>query len=242
MSPTFAPSTSSELGLRGVLTITLGIPLVPYDEWVNKLEKSGEGLSADEEVKDMRRGPALEIIGTFTRCREVLIWTPRAGAGSFTTPNSPKTCHSSVWSTGRESSSRNPYFAFVSVRQCIVCVHNRLPTSALHLWQCRRLMMLIRFRVNARPTARQLGNGVLASVLTLIGCCGVLRVSSDPSRFHRARAAEAEEADTHRLMALRFQHSSRASPRLSSPVFRLVCLHSTDSFHVLSVDRSSWPS
>lgn len=51
------------------LAKSLDIPVVPYDEWVARLEKSGEGLSADEEVETMRLHPALKIIDMFIQGR-----------------------------------------------------------------------------------------------------------------------------------------------------------------------------
>ena len=47
----------------------LGLHVVPFDEWVERLEKSGEGLDANEEVAMMQKNPALKIIGTFIRAK-----------------------------------------------------------------------------------------------------------------------------------------------------------------------------
>lgn len=51
------------------LAKSLNISVVPYDEWVTRLEKSGEGLNADEEVEMMRLNPALKIIDMFIQGR-----------------------------------------------------------------------------------------------------------------------------------------------------------------------------
>lgn len=48
---------------------TLDLPIVSYDEWVTRLEKSGDGLTADEEVEVMRLNPALKVIDTFIQGR-----------------------------------------------------------------------------------------------------------------------------------------------------------------------------
>lgn len=43
----------------------LCLPLVPYVEWVSRLQQSREGLSATEEVESMQMNPALKIVDTF---------------------------------------------------------------------------------------------------------------------------------------------------------------------------------
>ena len=43
----------------------LGIPMVSYDEWLAKLVKSGEGLTAEREVEVMRQNPALKLMDLF---------------------------------------------------------------------------------------------------------------------------------------------------------------------------------
>lgn len=61
------------------LAQALGLLVVPYDEWIERLEQSGERLTADEEVEIMWQNPALKLIGTFIRakmapstCREAM--------------------------------------------------------------------------------------------------------------------------------------------------------------------------
>ena len=44
----------------------LGIPMVSYDEWLAKLVKSGEGLTAEREVEVMRENPALKLLDFFS--------------------------------------------------------------------------------------------------------------------------------------------------------------------------------
>ena len=51
------------------LAKSLDLPVVSYDEWVSKLERSGDGLTADEEVEVMRHNPALKIIDMFINTR-----------------------------------------------------------------------------------------------------------------------------------------------------------------------------
>ena len=43
----------------------LGLPVIPYDDWLARLVKSGEGLSADGEVEAMKENPALKIVDFF---------------------------------------------------------------------------------------------------------------------------------------------------------------------------------
>lgn len=54
------------------LAKTLGLPVVSYDDWVTRLEQSGDALSADEEVEVMRLNPALKIIDMFIQGRSTV--------------------------------------------------------------------------------------------------------------------------------------------------------------------------
>lgn len=73
------PRPVSWASIMEPLAKVLGLGIVPFEEWVNRLEKSGEDLTADKEVEVMRQNPALKIIGTFIRaklappmCREAM--------------------------------------------------------------------------------------------------------------------------------------------------------------------------
>lgn len=44
----------------------LELPLVPYAEWVQSLQKSGEGLDAKQEATALRTNPALRLLDFFT--------------------------------------------------------------------------------------------------------------------------------------------------------------------------------
>ena len=41
------------------------LDVIPYDDWVDKLAHSGEGLNADSEVEAMKVNPALKIMDFF---------------------------------------------------------------------------------------------------------------------------------------------------------------------------------
>lgn len=56
----------------------LGLPLVPYDEWYARLEKSAEGLRADSEVELMRKNPALKILEFFGNAKAKMEDSPEA--------------------------------------------------------------------------------------------------------------------------------------------------------------------
>ena len=42
-----------------------GLPMVPYEKWLQLLEQSGQDLSSDKEVEVMRQNPALKILNFF---------------------------------------------------------------------------------------------------------------------------------------------------------------------------------
>lgn len=48
----------------------MNLPLVPYQEWLDLLEKSGAGLDANSEVEALRNNPALRILDFFRAAKE----------------------------------------------------------------------------------------------------------------------------------------------------------------------------
>lgn len=57
---------------------SLNLPLVPYAEWVTRLQKSGENLDAKGEVDMMKVNPALRILDFFSR---TMLAEERGGEG-----------------------------------------------------------------------------------------------------------------------------------------------------------------
>lgn len=49
---------------------SLNLSLVPYAEWVTRLQKSGADLDAQREVDSMKTNPALRILDFFERAME----------------------------------------------------------------------------------------------------------------------------------------------------------------------------
>lgn len=48
----------------------LGIPLVPYAEWVDRMEKSLDGLDTEHSVELLEQSPALRILEFFEACKQ----------------------------------------------------------------------------------------------------------------------------------------------------------------------------
>ena len=53
--------------ILGPIARELKLPRVPFDEWLSALEKSGEGLSAEDEVQMTLDNPGLKLLSFFAQ-------------------------------------------------------------------------------------------------------------------------------------------------------------------------------